>query len=97
MSVLPVSAFHGDIEAGTIAAYPIADANVHRILALAQQADRTLPAAVEEVSQIVASEMNALLDIGVFSVPSAKPAVETMRDTRRATRKTTSSRKNKPL
>ncbi|MFN7086860.1 MAG: LysR family transcriptional regulator [Burkholderiales bacterium] len=80
-SILPVSAFHDDVAAGRIAAFPIADANVHRILVLAQQAERTLPAAVEEVSQIVAGEMNALFDAGVFSVPSAVPVPATARDT----------------
>lgn len=73
IAVLPVSAFHEDIRAGRIAAFPIADANVHRILALAHQAERRLPAAVEEVSQLVASEMNALFDEGVFSVPTVAP------------------------
>ena len=72
-SVMPISTFHEDIRAGRIAAYQIADANVHRILVLAQQAERRLPAAVEEVSQIVVSEMNALFDDGVFSVPAATP------------------------
>jgi DNA-binding transcriptional LysR family regulator len=68
-AVLPVSTFCEDIRAGRIAAYPIADANVHRILALAHQAGQRLPVALEEVSQIVVAEMNALLDQGVFGVP----------------------------
>lgn len=74
-SVMPVSTFHEDIKAGRIAAYQIADANVHRILALAHQAERRLPPAVEEISQIVVSEMNALFDEGLFSVPTAIPAL----------------------
>lgn len=68
-AVLPVSTFCEDIRAGRIAAYPIADANVHRILALAHQAGQRLPVALEEVSQIVVAEMNVLLDQGVFGVP----------------------------
>ncbi len=96
-SILPVSAFHNDIAEGRIAAFQIADANVHRILVLAQQAERTLPAAVEEVSQIVASEMNALFDIGVFSVPSSIPAVEMLRNTRPATEQAAPRNKIKPL
>ncbi len=96
-SILPVSAFHNDIGEGRIAAFQIADANVHRILVLAQQAERTLPAAVEEVSQIVASEMNALHDIGVFSVPSSIPAVEMARDARRAAAEAAPRQKIKPL
>lgn len=74
MSVMPVSTFHDDIRAGRISAYPVADANIHRILALAQQAERRLPAAVEEISQIVAGEMNALFDNGLFSMPASAPA-----------------------
>lgn len=96
-SILPVSAFHGDIVEGRIAAFQIADANVHRILVLAQQAERTLPAAVEEVSQIVASEMNALHDIGVFSVPTALPAAGMAREARRAAAEAAPGQKLKPL
>jgi LysR family nitrogen assimilation transcriptional regulator len=96
-SVLPISAFHDDIEKGKIAAYPIADANVHRILALAQQAERTPPAAVEEVSQIVASEMNALFDMGVFSVPSSIPFLKTGRNARRSAGSSSPKQKPKPL
>lgn len=85
-SVMPVSTFHDDITAGRIAACQIADANVHRILALAQQAERKPPAAVEEISQIVVGEMNALFDKGMFSVPAVTPvpAKPIMRDTKRA-------------
>ena len=74
MSVMPVSTFHDDIKAGRISAYPVADANIHRILALAQPTERRLPAAVEEISQIVAGEMNALFDNGLFSMPASAPA-----------------------
>jgi len=74
MSVMPVSTFHDDIRAGRISAYPVADANIHRILALAQQTERRLPAAVEEISQIVAGEMNALFDNGLFSMPASSPS-----------------------
>ncbi len=73
-SVMPVSTFHDDIRAGKISAFQIADANVHRTLALAQQTERRLPAAVEEISQIVVSEMNTLFDNGLFSMPAMTPA-----------------------
>lgn len=69
--VMPVSTFHHDIQAGRIAAFQIADANVHRMLALAHQAGRKLPAALDAISQVVVGEMNALFDAGVFSVLSA--------------------------
>lgn len=70
-AVMPISTFHDDIKAGRIAAFQIADANVHRILMLAQQAERRPSAAVEEISQIVTAEMNALFDQGLFNLPSA--------------------------
>jgi len=71
-AVMPLSTFHEDIRAGRIAAFHIADANVHRILMLGLPAERRLPAAVEELSQIVAAEMSHLSEIGLFS-PSAEP------------------------
>lgn len=85
MSVMPVSTFHDDIKAGRISAYPVADANIHRILSLAQQAERKLPAAVEEISQIVAGEMNVLFDNGLFSVPASMspPATTAVRGAKR--------------
>ncbi|MEK6592746.1 MAG: hypothetical protein AABZ67_06640, partial [Pseudomonadota bacterium] len=43
--------------------------NVHRILMLAQQSERRLSAAVEEISQVVTAEMNALFDQGLFNLP----------------------------
>ncbi|MBI4203601.1 MAG: hypothetical protein HY527_01130 [Betaproteobacteria bacterium] len=45
-----------------------------------------MPAAVDEISQVVASEMNALFDEGVFSVPAAaSPPATAGRETRRPT------------
>jgi len=71
VTVMPVSTFHEDIRAGRIAAYQIADANVHRMLFLAHPAERRRSAAVEEISQIVSAETNALLDLGMFRIPAA--------------------------
>lgn len=69
--VMPVSTFHADIKAGRIAAFQIADGNVHRILALAHRAERRVPAALDEIAQVVAGETNTLFDAGVFSIPAA--------------------------
>lgn len=90
-AVMPVSTFHEDIVGGRIAAFQIADANVHRVLALAQPAERSPSAAVDSVSQIVVSEVNALFDAGIFSLPAGtapRDAVDTgaTRKTRRAPR-----------
>jgi LysR family transcriptional regulator, nitrogen assimilation regulatory protein len=73
-AVMPLSAFHDDIRAGRIAAFQIADANVHRILMLGLPADRRVAAAVEEVSQIITAETNHLADIGLFSLPAERSA-----------------------
>ena len=70
-AVMPLSTFHDDVREGRIAAFQIADANVHRILMVGLQAERRAPAAVEEVSQIVAAETNHLFDLGLFSLPAA--------------------------
>ena len=56
--------------AGRIAAFQIADANVQRMLFLAHPAERRPSAAVDEISQIVSAETNALYDRGVFALPS---------------------------
>jgi hypothetical protein len=83
---MPLSTFHEDIRGGRIAAFQIADANVHRILMLGLQAERRLPAAVEEVSQIVASETGHLFDLGLFS-PQAAVTAHTNREDGRTSRK----------
>jgi LysR family transcriptional regulator, nitrogen assimilation regulatory protein len=70
VTVMPVSTYHEDIRAGRIAAFQIADANVHRMLFLAHPAERRVSAAVEEISQIVSAETNALYDRGIFGMPA---------------------------
>jgi len=74
VTVMPVSAFHEDIRAGRIAAFRVADANLHRMLFLASPAERRRSAAAEEVSQIVTAETNALYDQGLFGLPAGAPA-----------------------
>jgi len=69
-AVMPVSTFNEDIQAGTIAAFPIADANVQRILMLGQPAERKPSAASEEIAHILTAETNRLFDIGLFSLPA---------------------------
>ena len=69
-AVMPLSTFHDDIRAGRIAAYQIADATVHRILMLGLQAERRVPAAVDEVAQVLTAETNHLFDLGLFSLPA---------------------------
>lgn len=69
MALMPVSTFHEDVAAGKLTAWPIADANIHRILTLGQQADRRPSAAIDEVAQIMTAEVRALAESGVFSLP----------------------------
>ncbi|MGE0559255.1 MAG: LysR family transcriptional regulator [Burkholderiales bacterium] len=71
MALMPVSTFYDDLVAGRLAAWPIVDANIHRILTLAQPAERRPSAAIDEVAQIVAAEVRTLGDSGVFSLPGA--------------------------
>lgn len=71
LALMPVSTFHEDVAAQKLSAWPIADANIHRILTLGQQAERRPSAAVDEVAQIMAAEVRALAEGGVFSLPGA--------------------------
>lgn len=69
MALMPVSTFHEDLAARRLVAWPIVDANIHRILTLAQRAERRPSAAIDEVAQIVAAEVRTLADDGIFSLP----------------------------
>jgi len=71
MSIMPVSAFHDELHAGQVVAYPIEDANLHRILILARPAAETRSAAIDEIGHIVRGEMAELLQQGFFRMPSA--------------------------
>jgi len=71
-AVMPVSTFHDDISSGRIGVFQIADANVHRMLLLAQQAEHRPSAAVEEISQVVTTELHVLFDAGIFSLPPVR-------------------------
>jgi LysR family nitrogen assimilation transcriptional regulator len=71
MRIMPVSAFHDELQAGQVVAYPIEDANLHRILILARPAAETRSAAIDEIGHIVRGEMAELLQQGFFRMPSA--------------------------
>jgi LysR family nitrogen assimilation transcriptional regulator len=70
MTIMPVSAFHDEIRAGQLVAYPIEDANLHRILILARPVAEVGSAAVDEIEQIVRGEMAGLLQSGIFRMPA---------------------------
>jgi LysR family nitrogen assimilation transcriptional regulator len=71
-AIMPVSTFAEDIRSGKIAAFQIADANVHRLLMLCEQAERHVSAAVAELTEVVTAETNALSDLGLFSLPATR-------------------------
>jgi LysR family nitrogen assimilation transcriptional regulator len=77
LALMPASTFHDDVAAGRLLALPVVDANIHRILTLAQQAERRPSPAIDEVAQIVAAEVRALAEQGVFGLSggNAGPAV----------------------
>jgi LysR family nitrogen assimilation transcriptional regulator len=69
-TILPISTFHDDVRSGRLCAFQIADANVHRMLVLGRPAEQEHSAAVEEISQLVVAEVDALYAAGFFSVPA---------------------------
>ena len=73
MTIMPVSAFHDEIRAGQLVAYPIEDANLHRILILARPVAEARSAAIDEIEHIVRGEMASLIQAGVFRMPAGNP------------------------
>jgi LysR family transcriptional regulator, nitrogen assimilation regulatory protein len=71
VTIMPVSAFHAEIRARLLAAYPIEDVNLHRILILARPTAEARSAAIDEVEHIVRAEMQALLQAGIFRLPAS--------------------------
>lgn len=73
MTIMPVSAFHDEIRAGRLVAYPIEDANLHRILILARPVAEARSAAIDEIEHIVRGEMTGLIQAGTFRMPTGDP------------------------
>ena len=70
-TLMPVSTFHAEIASGALAASPVANANLHRILVLARPLAESGSAAIDEIEHIVRTEMSALLEAGLFRLPAA--------------------------
>ena len=70
MTIMPVSAFHDEIRTGKLVAYPIEEANLHRILILARPVAEGRSAAIDEIEHIVRGEMAALIQAGFFRMPA---------------------------
>ena len=76
VTALPVSVFHEDVRAGRIAACPIAGGDFHRMLYLAHPTKYRHTAAVEEMSQILVAETNAMVDLGAFEMPVGRQTAQ---------------------
>lgn len=72
VSVMPISTFHAEIAQRLLAAFPIEDANLHRILVLARPAAAPQSAAVGEIERVVRMEMAALAAAGLFQPPAPR-------------------------
>jgi len=70
-TLMPISAFHGEIASRRLAAHPVEGANLHRILVLARTEGESRPAAVDEIERIVRGEMTRLMQAGLFKLPGA--------------------------
>jgi LysR family nitrogen assimilation transcriptional regulator len=71
-TLMPVSAFHAEIAARRLAAYPVEGANLHRLLVLATLAGDDRPGALAEMERIVRGEMTRLTDAGRFKLPAPR-------------------------
>jgi LysR family nitrogen assimilation transcriptional regulator len=98
MTIMPVSAFQDEIRAGQLAAYPVEDANLHRILILGRPVAEARSAAIDEVEHIVRGEMAGLLQEGFFRLPAResiasgrRPALPMTRDSKRRKRRRVSA------
>ena len=79
MTIMPVSAFHDEIRAGQVVAYPVEEANLHRILILARPAAEARSAAIDEIEHIVRAEVADLLQAGFFRMPADEQAAAARR------------------
>lgn len=87
-TIMPASTFHDEIRGGRLVAYPVEDANLHRLLILARPARHGASAAVDEMEHVVRDEMARLVQAGIFRVPApeaiARPAARGAKVLRRA-------------
>jgi LysR family transcriptional regulator, nitrogen assimilation regulatory protein len=68
-TIVPVSTFRDDIWAGRLAAFPMEDVNLHRMLSLCHVAEGATPA-VQAVARIIQADILDLTSQGVFnSIP----------------------------
>jgi LysR family nitrogen assimilation transcriptional regulator len=70
MTIMPVSTFHDEIRDGRLAAYPVEDANLHRLLILSRPIAKGRSAGIDEMEHIVRDEMTKLMRQGLFRMPA---------------------------
>jgi LysR family nitrogen assimilation transcriptional regulator len=71
-TLMPVSTFHADLEARRLAAHPVEDANLHRIVVLARPAGDGRAGASSAIERVVRAEVTRLEQAGLFKVPARK-------------------------
>ena len=69
VTVMPVSAFHAEVLSGSLVAYQIEGANLHRLLVLARPVASTRSSAIDEIEHIVRGCMTAMTEAGMFRLP----------------------------
>jgi LysR family nitrogen assimilation transcriptional regulator len=79
VTVMPVSAFHAEIASGSVVAYSVEGANLHRLLVLACPVAKTRSAAIDEIEHIVRAGMTALHEEGLFRLPVVDVAANVRR------------------
>jgi LysR family transcriptional regulator, nitrogen assimilation regulatory protein len=72
VTVMPVSMFQSEIREGRVAAYPIDGVHLQRILVLARPVAERRSAAIDAIEHVVRAEMTALLDAGLFRLPTTR-------------------------
>lgn len=97
VTALPISVFHDDIRAGRIVACAIADGDFHRMLYLAYPTRYRHTAAVDEISQILAAETNALADIGAFNLAAGASGGKSDRHVKQAKPRSVRKSGRRPL
>lgn len=69
VTLMPVSTYQADFQAGTLTACPVIDATLHRFLVIAQRSGESSSPAVEQVSRSLVREFSSMAESGVFSLP----------------------------
>lgn len=76
VTIMPVSTFHDDVQAGRLDAFHIADASVQRLLVIASPQSGADTPAIQQVVSVLGEQFSALSDQGAFQLaaPAPEPA-----------------------